>query len=737
MGLNAEQRQLSFEATVCRAAAVVGTGWVLFWIAASVLVIYEGVRNPGSSDLGLLQQSLPFILICLGASLWSRLEREPDALASLAAPRRSTPRRAVNVALEIDHLRSIAKASYTAGGWVSSGLAAKPRARQRTSGAVSEQLSEAEIKARDQDDLRACESLRQQLECAVSQERWITARAVTRRLAEQAEVAARFDMGAFEAAGKGRNTDLPAVSSWLFRAATDGHPGIVRLFFFVGVSRQYRLGYRSLQGLDYRAPNWQRVVRWLRRNADIWRQEDFDLPRLGSGRVAESRRAADEALARWQTNSWDGSLRRQLLRADLDAQDSAAPLNLPKAAVWARQVATKGNARAQYLMACLHTFASPHRQNPERAFLWCQQAARREVLAAQTLLGDFHCWGFGTPRDLERALHWWHRAAERQWALAQYRLGCFYYFPPAKKGDIAGEARNAQQGIYWFRRAAEQGHAWAQAWLGRAFLFGIGVQQDLRQGVLWIRRAAESGVALAQFELGELYRWGRGVPRSYREAARWFRLAAAQGEPNAQTHLGNQHRLGRGTRRDLSEAAWWYRSAADQGHAEAQYRLACLYDKGWGVPQDDGKAYEWFLASARRGATPAALELGLKYLAGRGVERIPEEGVFWLKQAARRGHSLAQHHLGVCFAKGCGVAQNCLKAFFWHTLAIAGAAPGSLDARARLAGLLTHTQRREVLCAAERWISAFSEWKSGRRAAPPDVEEWLEARPASVPAEPR
>ena len=57
----------------------------------------------------------------------------------------------------------------------------------------------------------------------------------------------------------------------------------------------------------------------------------------------------------------------------------------------------------------------------------------------------------------------------------------------------------------------EQGHAWAQAWLGRAFLFGIGVQQDLRQGVLWIRRAAESGVALAQFELAPTRYWP-GVP---------------------------------------------------------------------------------------------------------------------------------------------------------------------------------------------------------------------------------
>ncbi|MGB6643173.1 MAG: hypothetical protein WBG67_20565, partial [Thermoanaerobaculia bacterium] len=83
------------------------------------------------------------------------------------------------------------------------------------------------------------------------------------------------------------------------------------------------------------------------------------------------------------------------------------------------------------------------------------------------------------------------------------------------------------------------------------------------------------------------------------------------------------------------------------------------------------------------------------------------------------------HHLGVCFAEGLGVEQNSLKAYFWHTLAAAGAAPGSPDARAKLAGRLTREQRREVLDAAAGWIAAFGVWRRNRWLELPNVEEWL------------
>jgi hypothetical protein len=42
-----------------------------------------------------------------------------------------------------------------------------------------------------------------------------------------------------------------------------------------------------------------------------------------------------------------------------------------------------------------------------------------------------------------------------------------------------------------------------------------------------------------------------------------------------------------------------------------------------------------------------------------------------------------------------------------------------------LAGLLTRTQRQEVLSAAERWIAELGEWKSRRRPELPDSEAWL------------
>ena len=718
-------------------AEVFGTGWALVWMAISLVVICHSLINPGSTDLLFLEHSLPWIAISLIAFLGNyRQSRIEQQILAPAIPNTSDPQNRVKLAMDIDHLRSIADASYAARDLVAASSSSGPRARQRTAEEEPEQPAapsthqpetkpQSDASGREEHEVQIRRFCHKQLRDALDQERWVTARALARQLAEQGDAEAQYHLGGLNATGKGGSVDLRAASRWLRRAAAHGHPAAEQLLAFVGTAREYRIGHRYLRGSDHRAPDWRRAVKWLRRAADKHHLPAIDLLSLIARRGKRPPTDSRDALARLETNAREGSLRTQLLLADMYLRGKGVQKNHWKAAAWAREAAKRGDARGQQLLALLLIFGDLEQQDLDKAFFWCQKAARQGEPASQTLLGDCYFWGTGTDKDPAQALHWWRLAAAGQSAVAQYRLGCFYYFPPDENSDPREEPQDIEQGIDWLRRAAEQGHADAQALLGQAHLFGVAAESDVEQGLLWTRRAARGGAPLAQLRLGDLYQAGKGVPRDESEAARWFHLAAAQGDPHAQTRLGNQYRLGKGVGRDESEAACWYHAAAVQGQPEAQYRLACLYEKGWGVPRDEGKAFEWFLAAARQDVPSAQLQVGWMYFSGRGVEMNREEAVGWLKMAAVWGLPLAQHHLGACFAAGHGVEQNSKKAFFWHTLAAAGAAVGSPDARTKLSGLLTSAQRTDVLDAAERWICAFAEWKSGRRRELPNVEGWL------------
>jgi TPR repeat protein len=734
-------------------AAVFGTCWALGWTAISVIVIRHSLMHPGSNALAHLEQLLPWIAISLvafqGNYHQSRLARLPTAptpenpgpdkqvrIPAASGPKISRPDGRVRLAMDIDQLRSVARASSATKDLVTSGEVSVRRSRKSAPADADETPPASPIEppqpepeidpgTRQEHALEIRRFRHKQLHDALDEERWVTARTIALPLAEEGDAEAQYHLGGLNVTGKGGSVDLREAGRWLRRAAAHGHPAAERLLDFVGSAREYRIGHRYLRGSDQRAPDWRRAVKWLRRAAERRHLPAIDLLSLIARRGKRPPTDSRDALARLETNAREGSLRTQLLLADMYLQGRGVQKNHWKAAAWAREAAKRGDARGQHLLALLYIFGDPEQQDLDKAFVWCQKAARQGEPASQGMLGDCYFWAMGTDKDPVEAVRWWRLAAAGQSAVAQYRLGCFYYFPPDENSDPREEPQDIEQGIDWLRRAAEQGHAAAQALLGQAHLFGVAAESDFGEGLLWTRRGAQGGASLAQFRLGDLYQSGRGVPRDDREAARWFHLAAAQGDPIAQTRLGNQYRLGKGVERNESEAAYWFHVAAMQGQPEAQYRLACLYEKGWGVPRDERKAFEWFLAAARQDVPSAQLQAGLMYFSGRGVEMNLEEAVGWLEMAAGWGLPLAQHHLGACFAAGHGVAQNSKKAFFWHTLAAAGAAPGSPDARAKLSGLLTSVQRRDVLDAAERWISAFSEWKGGRRPAPPDVEEWL------------
>lgn len=69
---------------------------------------------------------------------------------------------------------------------------------------------------------------------------------------------------------------------------------------------------------------------------------------------------------------------------------------------------------------------------------------------------------------------------------------------------------------------AENGDAEAEYELGRAYQWGILVQQNYPEALRWYQKAAEQGNTDARFSLAAMYFDGLGVTKNYGEAARWY-----------------------------------------------------------------------------------------------------------------------------------------------------------------------------------------------------------------------
>lgn len=148
---------------------------------------------------------------------------------------------------------------------------------------------------------------------------------------------------------------------------------------------------------------------------------------------------------------------------------------------------------------------------------------------------------------------------------------------------------------------AEQGDTESQRLTGICYLYGIGVDRDVRAGREWIAKAAQNENTEAQYEMGVIYRDGYGVTVNYPEAAYWFRKAARNGNAKAQLSTGMLFYEGKGVQQDYRIAAENFWRAAEQGNQDAAYRVATMYRDGIGVPKDLDKAYWYFSTAAKQG----------------------------------------------------------------------------------------------------------------------------------------
>lgn len=107
-----------------------------------------------------------------------------------------------------------------------------------------------------------------------------------------------------------------------------------------------------------------------------------------------------------------------------------------------------------------------------------------------------------------------------------------------------------------------------------------------------------------------------------------------------QLALAYKHYLGAELPLNYPKAAELFMKAAQGGNAEAQFALGVMHQNGQGVPINYVEAAKWYMKSARQDYPNGQYLLGLSFKEGSGVQQDYLDAFKWLDLAADHGHAL-------------------------------------------------------------------------------------------------
>lgn len=206
------------------------------------------------------------------------------------------------------------------------------------------------------------------------------------------------------------------------------------------------------------------------------------------------------------------------------------PRNPERAELYLRGAADAGLAEAQAVLGGLYLDAEAPLADPVKAAAWLGKAVSQRYPAAFFSLSELYERGVGVTKDIKKADELLLQAADFGDPKAQLKIAKYYLT------GAFGHAfpQNFRTALDWFKRASAHGVAEAEYEVGLRYERNEGVDKpDMAHAVASYLKAAEMGYAPAQNRIGQVYLYGQGVNQNLREARRWFAAAAAQGHVEA------------------------------------------------------------------------------------------------------------------------------------------------------------------------------------------------------------
>lgn len=384
----------------------------------------------------------------------------------------------------------------------------------------------------------------------------------------------------------------------------------------------------------------------------------------------------------------NGNIRAQLALAKAYYFGQTGSVDYGAAYKWFETAADKDNEEAQYYLGEMYNNGYGVALNKVKAFGFYKVSAQNKFKLSWIALGKMYFYGYGTQIDYVKALAWLQKATCIS-PEAQYYVGKCYKNGLGVDIDLA-------KGIEWYEKAACNGYLKAYAELGKCYFLGRGLSQNYSSAVECFQKSGALSPEV-QFYLGSCYVYGYGVDKDIRIGLSWYRKAAEAGYALAQLCLGEHYYLGNGVLVDSFEALKWFRKAAQWKNHRAQYYLAEFYYKGYIVDKDLKTAFDWYVMAANGGD-----ELAIKALLNRfshtfitGVSRDACLNCF--KLLAEKGVAEAQYEAGYLYEH---YSADKNKALYWYQVACDN---GNKDAMFTMAEYYLEEQkdRRNAV----RWFS--------------------------------
>jgi enhanced entry protein EnhC len=269
---------------------------------------------------------------------------------------------------------------------------------------------------------------------------------------------------------------------------------------------------------------------------------------------------------------------------------------------------------------------------------------------ADYYLGRIYLYGYGQLKNTDLALRYFLTSAEKGYLPAVQFMAKYSLM----------QNKNPEEAVRWYKQAANEGDVNAQLFLAAAYLYGVGVKQNMDTASRYYIDAAKSGNALAQYALAENFINSRHSSNN-KLGLIWLSKSAANGNPKALTKLGMIYIAGKLATKDLNKGISLLNQAAAQNYAPAQCELASI-----ALTQGDSiKALEWFDKAIAQHNPQSYLQLAHVYLQENSPIYDPKAGFLWTLKAAQEGSIPAKKELSILYQKGLGVTADKALAEQW------------------------------------------------------------------------
>lgn len=333
------------------------------------------------------------------------------------------------------------------------------------------------------------------------------------------------------------------------------------------------------------------------------------------------------------------------------------------------------------------------------------QAMNAGFLTARHEYIRYQANGLTLTKNTEKSIAQWEEMAAKGDALAAYRLAEKYcetahWNPEKARYYIDFALKNGYKEAYWslslvegsdrfgnftdrekyvnaLIKGAEFNEVGCISCLAGAYVYGQGVNKNLKSGIRWAKRGAALKDATSMYVLHQLYYYGdedEGFEVDNAEAWKWAKMGAEQDDAPCLTCLGHMCKWGDsfdGYKKN--DCVKFYKRAVYvwNGYGDAAVELYDTYAKGlYGEPVDMAKAVAYLKPAVEENHVEACYKYGF-LLADEDSDYCNEFlAPKYLNIAAEGGKAEAYTVLGILYENGFGVPQSISKAREMYETAI-------------------------------------------------------------------